>query len=105
MLYNELVITPADLQAAFYQAEVETAAMFGGATCSMLAVTGETTCPICYFTAQTKRLLAQKIPPRPDVSSVIEELDSRGGLHADAAALLRETLRAEAEWAAKITST
>lgn len=52
-----LDLTPEMLQAAFNEAENETAARFGQQTCSMVDVDGVETCPICDFRARVKAKL------------------------------------------------
>ncbi len=50
--------TIADVLAlAFDKAEMETARMYNGHTCSMKNINGEEDCPICYFRKRVKEHL------------------------------------------------
>jgi hypothetical protein len=47
------------LQAAFSQAETETAHQFNMQTCNMTDIDGSDTCPICYFRKRVKHHLSE----------------------------------------------
>lgn len=53
-----ILFSLAQLQAAFDQAERETAARFKSQTCSMKNCEGADECPICYFRGRVKAYLS-----------------------------------------------
>lgn len=53
-------ITPEMLEFAFNVAECRVAEQFNGRTCSMKNKDGNDDCPICWFRAETKRIIVER---------------------------------------------